>query len=239
MNCKPYLEILEDLGYKLLNKDSFTSTYDPNNPDDEDVFITSCPIYIKGEAKVELCLEVNGSRKVSNFLKDKDPKKLEMTRLWAYYSKDDKYPLNFFKVSTRSDDSGIQDIEEITPKVFKTILKIKSTPESEYEHTHKVILRYLDLWNNIITPIVNPVAKFKNLTYYPSIDSGFYINPNRNIGCKYKSGPGNYVFEVGINYVTLQSYFIIYPDTNYIMYNFEDIITTKGRLLELLKDNGI
>ena len=208
MNCKPYLEILEDLEYKLLDKDSLTSTYDPNNPDDEDVFITYYPIYTKGEAKVELCLEVNGSRKVSNFLKDKDPKKLEMTKLRAYYSKDDRYPLNFFKVSTRSDDSGIQDIEEITQKVFKNILKIKSTSESEYEYTHKVILRYLDLWNNVITTIINPVAKFKNLAYYPSIDSGFYVKPNRNIGCTYKNGPGNYIFEVGKEYVTLRSYLI-------------------------------
>lgn len=251
MNSKPYIDILLELGYHIIEDDDFETTYDSENPEEEDVYVVFSPTFghPTKDACVKLDLEAEGSRAVRNYFKDEDYTKLELTRLEAYYFNgenwedcDDRNNLVFFRVSTRLDDSGIQDIERVTPDLFRTILKIKESREAELEHSHKILQRYLDAYYNIIVPIVNPAAKMKNLEFESSIVSNGFISSNtdnRNIELIYFTQSYDAKFVIGIDYVTgkLYSYF---PDSsNLVMDDFELTVTTKGKMLELLKEHGI
>lgn len=248
MNSKPYIDILLELGYSIIEDDDFETTYDSENPDEEDVYVVFSPIFghPTKNACVKLDLEAEGSRAVRNYFKDEDYTKLELTRLEAYYLNeegcDDRNNLVFFRVSTRLDDSGMQDINRVTPDLFRTILKIKESRESELEHSHKILQRYLDAYYNIIVPIVNPATKMKNLWHDSTlVTSGFNApdTANRNIELEYLDHEYKIKFIVGIDYVTgkLYSYF---PDSSsLVMDDFELTVTTKGKMLELLKEHGI
>ena len=251
MNSKPYINILLELGYYIIEDDDFESTYDPEDPEEEDVYVVFSPTFghPTKDARVKLDLEAEGSRAVRNYFKDEDYTKLELTRLRAYYFSgeawedyDEKNDLVFFRVSTRLDDSGIQDIERVTPDLFRTILKIKESREAELEHSHKILQRYLDAYYNIIVPIVNPATKMKHLWHDSTlVTSGFNApdTANRNIELEYFGQDYTVEFVIGIDYVTgkLYSYF---PDSSsLVMDDFEITVTTKGKMLELLKEHGI
>ena len=251
MNSKPYIDILLELGYHIIEDDDFETTYDSENPDEEDVYVVFSPIFghPTKNACVKLDLEAEGSRAVRNYFKDEDYTKLELTRLEANYSNgegwedcDDRNNLVFFRVSTRLDDSGIQDIERVTPDLFRTILKIKESREAELEHSHKIIQRYLDAYYNIIVPIVNPAAKMKNLEFESSIVANGFISSNtanRNIEIGYFGRDYTLKFVIGIDYVTGKLYSYFQDSSSLVMDDFELTVTTKGKMLELLKEHGI
>ena len=250
MNSKPYIDILLELGYHI-EDDEFETTYDSENPDEEDVYVVFSPTFGHPNkyACVKLDLEAEGSTAVRNYFKDKDYTKLELTRLEAYWFDGERWEdcdgrnnLVFFRVSTRLDDSGIQDIKRVTPDLFRTILKIKESREAELEHSHKILQRYLDAYYNIIVPIVNPVAEMKHLWYDSTLVTyGFNATytANRNIELEYFGQDYILKFVIGIDYITgkLYSYF---PDSsNLVMDDFDLTVTTKGKMLELLKEHGI
>ena len=247
MNSKPYIDILLELGYHIIEDDDFETTYDSENLDEEDVYVVFSPIFghPTKNACVKLNLEAEGSRAVRSYFKDKDYAKLELTRLEAYLNEegcDDRNNLVFFRVSTRFDDSGIQDIGKVTPDLFRTILKIKESREAELEHSHKILQRYLDAYYNIIVPIVNPAAKMKHLWYDSTlVTSGFNAHDtvNRNIELEYLDHEYRVKFIVGIDYLTGKLYFYFTDFSNSVMDDFELTVTTKGKMLELLKEHGI
>lgn len=251
MNSKPYIDILLELGYHIIEDDDFETTYDSENPDEEDVYVVFSPTFghPSKDACVKLDLAAEGSIAVRNYFKDEDYTKLELTRLDAYYFNgegwedcDDRNNLVFFRVSTRLNDSGIQDIKRVTPDLFRTILKIKESREAELEHSHKILQRYLDAYYNIIVPIVNPAAKMKHLWLNSTIVTSGFNAPetiNRNIELEYFDNEYTLKFVIGIDYVTGKLYFYFTDSSNSVMDDFELTVTTKGKMLELLKEHGI
>lgn len=251
MNCKPYIDILLELEYFIIEDD--IATYDSSNLDD-DVYVIYSPIFKhpSKNAYIRLDLKAEGSKDVRNCFKDNDYTKLELVRLEAYYYGDDIKDYNynydeayneennliFFKVSTNFNDSKIQDIEQITPDIFKTILKIKESRETEFKHDQKILQRYLDIYYNIIVPIVNPVIKIKKMWFFSTINAYGFNTTNRNIELQYFY-QDTLKFVIGINYVTCKTYFYAANYSDLAMDNFENKITTKGKMLKLLKEYGI
>lgn len=251
MNCKPYIDILTELGYSITEDDDFDTTYDPENPYEEDVYVIFSPTFghPSKNAHIKLDLKATGYRSVRDYVKDNDYTKLELTRLKAYYSdgkcedeKDDCDSLIFFRVSTRFDDSGVQDIKRITPDIFRTILKIKESREAELEHSHKILQRYLDIYYNIIVPIVNPATRIRNLWHDSTLVSSGFNAPdtvNRNIELEYINQDCEVELVIGVDYITGKLYSYFSDSANLVMDDFENIVTTKGKMLELLKEHGI
>jgi len=252
MNCKPYIDILKELGYFIIEEDIDT-TYDSKDPyklEDCDYYINYYPIFAHSNKRNRISLELvaEGYKDVKNYFKTgEDYTKLNLNKIKAYYTRgdclderDDCDSLVFFNVSTRFDDIGIADIKRITPDIFRIILKITESEKSEFEHSNKILQRYLDAYFNIIVPIVNPVAQLKKLIWNsPSLEYGFNSSYNRNIEIDYRNNYDEIQFTVGIDYVTGNLYFYPFSNTNSVMENFEFSVTTKGRLLELLKSYGI
>ncbi len=242
MKAKPYLDIIKELGYFVVEEDTDT-TYDTNDPYEEDVYYSYCVTYGKGEkARIELSLIADGLHEVSEFMKSNNYGDLRLENLRAYYNDeydeiyDESTCLIFYEVGTRLDNEEVMDINRLTPELFRTILKVTESKEAESEYSHKILQRYLDVYYNIIVPIVNPVVKLKGIKFESSVLNGFEVQ-NRNIELTYYSKDDAYIFTIGVDYLTGKLYF--YVDSGNVMFDFESKVTTKGRLLELLKSYGI
>lgn len=245
MKAKPYLDIIKELGYFVVEEDTET-TYDTHDLYEEDVYYSYYVTYGKGEkARIELYLIADGLHEVSEFMKSNNYGDLRLEKLRAYYNdeydgaydeSDESTCLIFYEVSTQLNDEEVMDINRLTPELFRTILKVKESKEAESEYSHKILQRYLDAYYNIIVPIVNPVVKLKGIKFESSVLSGFKMQ-NRNIELDYYSKDDAYIFTIGVDYLTGKLYF--YVDSGNVMFDFESKVTTKGRLLELLKSYGI
>ncbi len=244
--CKPYVDILNELGYKIIAGDLY-STFDPldYDPDDEDVCVSYHPVFAKGVSRVVLDLIADGYKSVKKYYENEDYTELFLHSIRAYYVYGDEesvdpddYSCLYFYQQPSVSISDLFDIDRITPDLFRVILKSKENQESELEYTHKIVQRYLDVYNNIIKNIVNPIIKLKQIEYKSSIIDGLDakgISGNRNIEIDYYNDRG-ILFTIGVDYITGFTYF--YEDIGEVMFDFENKITTKGRFKELLEKYG-
>lgn len=222
MNCRPYLEILAENRYNVISENINVST-DTN---------TITLVFNKGDTDIEVHLSTEDKEQFDCFIKSHDYYQLDLIFLKASFVEDDNELL--FCI----DDFKINDISLVTPDLFRNILKAKESYKSEVTYFNKFLQRYLDVYNNIIVPIVNPIIQIKGIDFQHSLLDNIPTK-NRNIVIDYFSKQtSDYLFSIEFDYIAnkLSFYTDIFGD---IMWDFEDKITTKGRFKELLKNNGI
>ena len=230
MNCKPYIDILKELEYSLV-EERFDGevTVEDLDPDDNDVAISYYLKFQKEESVVELQLYADGYKKVNNYYIDRDYNKLDIDKLELYVSSENRNnSIIYFRSCTL--DSELTDISRVTTELFSELLYAKQSYENELDYNVQILKKYIEYFEKIIKPIVFPVVKKKNIKY-----SMFYNNNNSIVYRFHKNS--KILFTIGIDYLTKELYF--YVDDNMIYFNFGDIIVTKGQFIELLSSYGI
>ena len=228
MNCKPYIDILKELDYILVEKKEYDCgiVIEDLDPDDDDITIFYYLKFQKEEAIVELQLYADGYKKVHNYFVDRDYNKLDINKLELYISsKDNDFSILYFRSCTL--DSELTDISRVTTDLFEELLYAKRNYENELDYDIQILKKYTEYYEKIIKPIIIPVIKKKNINYCVTFNNNivyrFYNNDNSKI-----------LFTIGMDYLTKKLYF--YVSDNAILFDFGDIISTKGQFIELLSN---
>lgn len=252
VRSKPYLDILSELGYYVVSEDIETTYSEDLDYDEDDLYILYYAEYSNGSfSKIQMEFISDDPHKVRCYLVSNDLTYLDIKSFEVGYFNDGEDgdgdhnfdpPIRFYSTGTAREENEIFEISRVTPELFRKILvDIKSDSMTEVQYYHKFLQRYLYCYYNIIDKIVNPIAKLKNLYYKSSIQRyDTYIDfecYNNNIEIYYYDRGFSKMFTVGIDYITEKLYF--YVDSNYIIFDFETVVTTKGRFLELLKEHDI
>lgn len=250
MNCKPYIEILNKRGYFVAEEDE--ELLEISEKESEYRYY---PMYSKGRARVELDLVFIGSKAIAsdyaNGKKDFEDLNLEIERISAYYvepyTNDCRYDCedNTRGLEYRSGvGNSLINISRITPELFNIMLDIEESEEAEFNHSHKIIQRYLDVYNNIIKTIVNPVAKLKKLNFVSTLVangfgcSGIYDTDevfNKCIELMYFDSDYNFKFSIGVDFLTGKLFYYKESRIDDVIFDFENSVTTKGRFKELIE----
>ena len=239
MNCKPYIDILNKRGYFIVEEDEELVISKKENS-----YYYYYPTYSKQEARVSLDLTFIGNEDVASKLSkqsigSRNFEYFELEKIYAYHDHEEDNE-NTNGLMYCKTGNNLVSISRITPELFSVILDIMESKESELNHSHKIIQRYLDAYNNIIKPIVNPVIKLKKLNFISTLvidgfnqsigDSDIH---NRCIELQYFNDDDYFEFAIGVDYLTGKLFY--YQDLTNVLFNFENLITTKGRFKELLE----
>lgn len=241
VKSKPYLDILNELRYSIIVEDLSSDVNDNNS----DIFYNA-EYSNGGLSRVEIQFYTTEKIPALRYLETNDLKYLDIKDIKIFCLNVNEtendiicYPhpsLNFYNQGTWGNNK-IYDISRITPKIFRKILKAKNSPADEEEYYNKLIRKYLDYYDNIINPIINPVARLKGFSYKNSLNRyDEYIefeDYNNNIEIYYFNKEFEKSFTIGVDYITEKLYF--YVSLNDIMFDFENIVTTKGRFKELIE----
>ena len=183
MNCKPYIDILKELDYILVEKKEYDCgiVIEDLDPDDDDITIFYYLKFQKEEAIVELQLYADGYKKVHNYFVDRDYNKLDINKLELYISsKDNDFSILYFRSCTL--DSELTDISRVTTDLFEELLYAKRNYENELDYNIQILKKYTEYYEKIIKPIIIPVIKKKNINYCVTFNNNivyrFYNNDN-------------------------------------------------------------
>lgn len=236
LNSKPYLDILSELGYSIILEDLESA--------DLDLVDYTAKYSNGGLSRVEIHFTTTEKQKTLKYLETNDLKYLDIYDIRIFCLNLDEredelcYPklcLSFWNQG--KDDNKIFDISRLTPEIFRKILKIKNSPEDEFEYYNNLIRKYINYYDNIINPIINPVAKLKGFSYKTSLNRyDEYVefeDYNNNIEIYYFDKEFEKTFIIGVDYITEKLYF--YVTNSDIMFDFENIVMTKGRFKELIE----
>ena len=255
MNCKPYIEILNKRGYFVVEEDEELLNISEGEEAESEYHYY--PTYSRGSARVELDLVFIGPKAiVSNYVngnKNFEDLNLEIERIAAYYVDYTDYT-NDYGYDCEDNTRGLEyrsgvgnsliNISRITPELFNIMLDIEESEEAEFNHFHKIIQRYLDVYNNIIKIIVNPVAKLKKLRFVSTLVtngfrcSGIYDTDevfNKCIELMYFDSDYDFKFSIGVDFLTGKLFYYKESRVDDVLFDFENLITTKGRFKELIE----
>ena len=230
IKSKPYIKILEELGYMVISEDNeilFDKNKNPNA-------IKSRIIY-SSNVYYRICLSLFTSDlcKVNKYLSKNDITVLDLNNI-SIFQKDTRI-LTFFDIKFTEEDNQLYDISRITPEVFRKLLIIIKDYKSKDSYFNKLLKKYIDFQENILEPIINPIVESKGFLHNSSLDrlDDFFTTNNNNIEIIYYTEDLSKSFVIGLDYVTEKTYF--YFKSNNIIFDVENIIITKGRFKELME----